>query len=70
MKEQNRCFTDRYFEIPAEVEVKLPVITASYVKNGSFYLFSSPVASPLSPRRPTHRRSSSAPPLPPPLLLR
>jgi hypothetical protein len=32
MKQQNRCFTNRYFELPHEVESKLPTITTGYIK--------------------------------------
>jgi hypothetical protein len=32
MKQQNRCFTNRYFELPRKVEVKLPAIVTGYIK--------------------------------------
>jgi hypothetical protein len=32
MKQQNRCFTNRYFELPRKVEVKLPAIATGYIK--------------------------------------
>jgi hypothetical protein len=39
MKQQNKCFTNRYFELPHEVEDKLPIINTDYIKmvcsNGS-----------------------------------
>jgi hypothetical protein len=40
MKQQNRCFTNKYFELPHKFEDKLPTITTSYIKNILFYSFS------------------------------
>jgi hypothetical protein len=49
MKQQNRCYMNRYFKLPCEVESKLPAIATGYIENGSFYLFSH-LAAPLETR--------------------
>jgi hypothetical protein len=49
MKQQNMCFKNRYFQLPHEIEGKLPTMASDYIKNGSFYLFSH-LAAPLEMR--------------------
>jgi hypothetical protein len=37
MKQQNRCFTNSFFELSRESEGKFPTVATAYIKNGSFY---------------------------------
>jgi hypothetical protein len=60
MKQQNRCFTNKYFELPHKFEDKLPTITTSYIKNILFYSFSH-----LAALLETRGKKCSPEPLPP-----